>query len=624
MWNPIYLKLENFRSHKDTTVAFKKNETTLIYGINLDDEGADSNGSGKSTIIEGITIALLDIIGKDLLQEEFIMDDENPCKLTIALDNAYLNSQLVIQRIYSRNKSEIVKIWENEVENKKLTSVSEANKRILELIGISREDLLDYFLINQENSGSFFKSSDGDKKRIIGRFTNSVMIRKAIEAIERDLSDIQFKYDENILRKVGVESKLEIYKQELIEERENKENKIKEQLAEQNDLLEEVKEELENLLENRRKTRDLCNKWNVDLYNISEQAGTEDQIEVLKNKLEKKKKKLKAVNQELDAARSIMLEQDKSIRDCIICPKCSAEFSLANPNMNVKKARKLIKECEEITIELEESAKDFELSVKTLKKQLNDSEEAKEELESLRRKHEIKSKELEFLHESIHVKKLSLDKIDKDIKQIKNQTLNKKKIEEFIVKINNQKLELETINNELTRLTEERNKISYWKIQFGISGFTTFLANKVLYLIEGHVNKYLRQFQVNLAVKINGYKVLKSGKVSEKITTLVGKNNMNFSSFKRFSGGQKQRINTCGILTLQKMINMTCKSGGLNLLCLDEYFEGLDSKGQESILRLLELSKITTLVVSHQNNDIEYPNKLVIKYKNKISTINKI
>ncbi len=66
---------------------------------------------------------------------------------------------------------------------------------------------------------------------------------------------------------------------------------------------------------------------------------------------------------------------------------------------------------------------------------------------------------------------------------------------------------------------------------------------------------------------------------------------------------------------------MSSPSGGLDLLILDEFFEGLDNVGQREILKILDLSSITCLVVSHINNDIGAENKLNILYKNKISKL---
>jgi len=44
-------------------------------------------------------------------------------------------------------------------------------------------------------------------------------------------------------------------------------------------------------------------------------------------------------------------------------------------------------------------------------------------------------------------------------------------------------------------------------------------------------------------------------------------------------------------------------------------------KGQAAVLNIFEKSKITTLAVSHQNNDVNWPNKIFVEYKNGVSRI---
>jgi DNA repair exonuclease SbcCD ATPase subunit len=145
----------------------------MVYGQNLTDPGMDSNGSGKSGLIEGITLAITGKTCRDVSREEFVNIDEDFTFVELSLENKITKvNNLVIKRWIDKKKSARIEIWENNELNKEITSVNEANSRIFELIGISREDLLHFFIIGQGTNYSFLSSGDSEQKNIISRLTD--------------------------------------------------------------------------------------------------------------------------------------------------------------------------------------------------------------------------------------------------------------------------------------------------------------------------------------------------------------------------------------------------------------------------------------------------------------------
>jgi exonuclease SbcC len=122
-------------------------------------------------------------------------------------------------------------------------------------------------------------------------------------------------------------------------------------------------------------------------------------------------------------------------------------------------------------------------------------------------------------------------------------------------------------------------------------------------------------------VNIDGYKVLKNNDIREKINVSIVRNGRNIGSFERYSGGEKGRINIACIVGLQKLMNLTANNGGLNFLGLDEVFEGLDATGQKDVLKILETTGVTTLIVSHKNDSIGSENDILITKKDGVSEI---
>ena len=77
--------------------------TTLILGENLDSEGQDSNGAGKTTFIEAITFALFGKIPKGGSVDDVIRTGTKECKVILELQDG--DNSIVIERTRGTNNS---------------------------------------------------------------------------------------------------------------------------------------------------------------------------------------------------------------------------------------------------------------------------------------------------------------------------------------------------------------------------------------------------------------------------------------------------------------------------------------------------------------------------------------
>ena len=190
MWQLKRIELKNLFSHVDTKYNFNNGVCTVIFGENRTDVGSQNNGAGKSTIFEGIALALTNKSLRDLKKESFINRDAESCMISLSLENNVLNMTLKIVRQFFRgSKSAKVELVENGEVNSDIVSVDEANKRIIELIGISREDLLRYFIISQDNNYTFFTAGDVEKKEVLNRITSADMINPIMEELAQKKKD---------------------------------------------------------------------------------------------------------------------------------------------------------------------------------------------------------------------------------------------------------------------------------------------------------------------------------------------------------------------------------------------------------------------------------------------------
>lgn len=623
MWNPKKIIVNNFLSHPHSEFTFPKDKLTMIFGKNEDDNknGANSNGSGKSVLIEAVTVALTGETYRDINKDDFLLDGEDEGYIDFYLTNSFNKENLRILWEFKRNSSSKVKIFENDSKEhlKKITSVNEAKKFILEKIGISREDLLNFFIINQGNSNSFFTAGDVKQKEIIGRFANYDIVNKVIDEIKLERDSLT-KEQQNIQTKISsqesiIESMNELIEQEQSELLDDSKEIIQELLSDkmlnekeieglktiipgQKEYLEQVKGELKTA--------------KLEKSQFEEILSEVEEIKELQNSLKKEKRKLELKKSELQS----------SLEHAITCPSCKHEF-LLDSEKSIEELEKDLSENTELLISNKKSIAENEELISESESHEEAFKLLKEEVKKLERKvsnieSEIEDNETEIVR--IEKKNKSIDETISDLKEVKEKTSNiptyKEKIVEATQKIDDLTIESKKVSKDI----EDKD---YWLIHLGKKGFQTFLANKCISVIQNLCNKYLEEMKVNLRVKINGYKITSSGELRDKIEVLIVKDEEVEAKFNRFSGGQKERINLAGILTFHNLINSSLNGKGLNLLCLDESLDYLDEKGQKVCLNILQLFDLTTFVISHNSveNLVEDYNKILVKYSNGKSKI---
>lgn len=622
MWYLDSISGKGFMSYDDFEYVFVKGKTTLIYGINEDELGADSNGTGKSAIVKAITIALLDLPDKSLTKEEYINDWTDRCSLTINLSNQVHNKTLQINREFRRNKDSSVQLVENGEVNEKLTSIAECNKRIIELIDISKEDILNYFIINQDNSNSFFEATDSNQKATITRFVNADLVDKSIQAVQSDI-DSKNKEIEAVTTLINTNlTKIEVINQQIEYEKNDRLGDIEKEKIRYQEKSLQLQDKIKHCKEETTRYSNVLSTLEEDLSKLAVEEPDEESINELSTKLKTYKKKQLEFDQSLNEIRRPLNKINTILAGETKCPKCGWVWVDNDENKSIKELNDQKEEYEELISKIGEASKNIENRISKLRLTINQTNTQKEELEALRA--EISSNKRKF-----NTIKQSIDDYTSEIKMFRKKISDLsvvsgandrvRALEEEIISVSDQNDEY---NISLSKLNEEKNELTFWNINLGIKGFKTFLVNKTLLSLEGHVNMHLSKFKTDLIVRIQGFKTLKTGDIRENITISISRDGGDtWKPFKRHSGGQRRRIDVCGILTVQSFINNSSKYGGLDLLILDEFFEGLDTKGQRGVLKILDSTNMTTLVISHNNNDIGSESQIWVRYKNKSSTI---
>lgn len=592
MWNPISIEIHNLFAHKNSTYEFKNNTCTVIFGDNKDDKGLQNNGAGKTTLFEAVCIALTNESLRGLKKESFINREADDCKIIFCLENSAMKMKLRIERQFFRgSKPAKIAIYENGELNSQIVSVNEANKRVLELIGISREDLLRYFIISQDNHYTFFTASDSEKKEIMNRITSADMVNPVIEQL-----DLKFKEKDAEYKQINDEIGKLSDKRELLEEQK------KEVLANDNTVY-----EIKRITESKETAEEVIRDKNNDIANYKKRIAELDKelSDIVLTDVTELVKKKKKIQSECDDLESELLNNKKLLKKLknelgltITCPHCQKEFIPESQlNLSPEEIREAIGQLNKETSDLSSKLEKREKSLEKVKRDILRAEEQKEEMDNLSYEKNKQQRRINNAQETIKEMQDSIDIYDKQIAELKRKKNNKllNSLNERIADCGKQ---IDELVNRLQPIADEIDMIKFWQFNMGKNGFSTYLANKSIKIIEGITNSFLRKFGVDISVLINGFKILRSGEVREKIDVFVLNDGITAEQFMSKSGGERGRVTLAGILGIQHLINLSTNGRGLNLLLLDEVFPGIDAMGQEKIIKVLETLGITIMLIT--------------------------
>lgn len=197
MWHLKSIHAKNLCSFLELDYFPKQGAATLIFGNNLDSDSQNSNGSGKSALIEAIAIGLTGEPLRKVNADEIINDTKDEATIGIVLTNDVLGEQMTVNRRLSRKQPQQIQIvkqsgpYDTDTEEINQATVADYNKYILDQIGLSKDDIFGNFILTARKYKSFLASSDKEKKELINRFSNGVMVDQSIEELHVDMEPIE-------------------------------------------------------------------------------------------------------------------------------------------------------------------------------------------------------------------------------------------------------------------------------------------------------------------------------------------------------------------------------------------------------------------------------------------------
>lgn len=152
---------------------------------------------------------------------------------------------------------------------------------------------------------------------------------------------------------------------------------------------------------------------------------------------------------------------------------------------------------------------------------------------------------------------------------------------QMLDQLENLEKQLKGIDESLKDIEYEMGLHQWWtKKGFSASGIPSFVFKGML----ENLNEYAKEYAARLGVSIEFSVDLT--KASKPFTTICSVGDKFNKEYAEFSGGQKQRLD---IVLVFAMHDLVSADSNINILIMDEVFEGLDERGEAAVFDLVRM-----------------------------------
>lgn len=573
----ISLEVHHFFSFGQAKIDLSKPGLYLITGQDV--KGGDSNGSGKSTILNAICWALFGRTLKGVQGKDVVMWGHNNCKVILHLKQGgmlYEIERTLDSLIFKMDGTPVVgnrtdiqttigsvfktefysfsrsaAFAQGQVEFLAASGDADKKKLFKDLLGLSRLD-------------GFY-----DKIRLRYNTTNERADRVSCDVgfLQSDVDSLNAKLD------AGRDQK-DLWDSQRISKIAN---------------LEAMKEARKPM-----PYKDLERSINTWKTQLKAYALVPQDLETIEADQDHVDTGIVLNNQEIKRLWSVIEKGQKIGQRCDVCG------SIVNNKMLSAHRREL----EDSIAGLTANNKDRLTIKKTLQDQIELLQDKCKEMEDL--KNSIRDAEFKLTGLKLETMRYEdlCGNIDRQILEVQNDNPYDRILSALVAECEYKRSSLVAKEAEFETLKRDLDVLAFLKWVLSREGVASFIIEKSFSRLEHLTNLFLsRLSKGNIQVTITPQKELKSGELKEQIDirVQVDGNNTNFWGL---SDGQRQRLNIAMLLSLHKM----CREYGVNnfnFLLLDEVLDiSLDNSGQMDVVEMLDDYRQeckVIMVISHKD-----------------------
>lgn len=626
---PERLILRNFLSFEEFDYTFTK-QTLGVTGENRTEEDQLSNGSGKSSLSQGLFYAIYGVNLRGKEDKKLIRKGMKEAYTKVEIFCQKRKETLIIERTIPLKSSSKVSLTlkKDDVETSvTVATVLDANKYVINWIEITPEDAKSYYIVTKGNYSSFFRSSNTEKLALISRFVNFSNIDKTKGVISEKVGILEQELHKEECLKNVAEGKKQAYEEQiqqvLSEDPEEKKKgiigEIRSEIYSLQILIEDLvrmripkaEKDIEGLIKLKEEVSKELESFDMDAYKDTYKEIDTEIAGLRKDKSNKEERRKDYALKLADYEKKLQ-KVEVLLSGVIVCPNCNHKFFMdADKDFEELEADK---EAYKTAIDKNTVKKnEYETSINELEDLISQYQDVRKETEEEERKLRVRrGKVVDKMMEVEREKKGYENSIVKMRSEVEtNRSLIFSKTG-YIEELKKQKAERPSIKDQekavekLSKDIEEGNKkildikngifkVQQWDSRF--KDFKMYLAMEQIKNIQSAANDVLKKMKSDLRLMIEGFKRNANGTLKEEITPYVFRDEM--ESFFFYSGGEQARVEVALIIAIQSMINATKQYGGMDFLLLDEVLESSDSLGIENIIASTEFLKQSILIVTH-------------------------
>lgn len=672
-------------SIKQAHIDLDNRGLVLIQGVNNDNPSFMSNGSGKSTIIEGIVYVLFGRTLRGVKGDDVVSNvSKKNCKVVLDfIDDNNVEYRVARYRKHHQNKNSVYLFCNGTDVTPK--SESDFTKKIIELLQTDFMTFTSSILYSAE-SFKFTQATDSELKSAFDVMLDLKVYSNCQEEVKSQLRELSSKMGEFNTRKMKIEQK-----KSTIEESYNETKMLADRYAESKEqLLDQLREELNDNLDKVIALDESIQQVESDIKSLTDEikelqstkkssGRTEKALEDLKKALSDSEDEKDSIQKRLRKTRRILAESEDNLTELVEgieeykdkieelkqkiselndtvgtpCPVCGKPLdkehiadALAECKNQISKIKEDITDAEAEISEEKKSIKAYKEDIESMESDIHDIDEEISEFARLRKKVQEKldiemdsdrkiiaaEKQCNRLERSYNEYTVNKESINNKIKSLSERIAEEEKqdnpylvqLDSFTDKIKDIDHEMELLSEEIEPLIAEEKVLNFWLDGFSNSGIKSMLLDDITPFLNKRANKYLKILSGDkLSVNFTTQTRLKSGELRDKFQIELV-NDDGGDSYLSNSSGEKRRVDVAINLALCDLIASRANNK-MNIAFYDEIFDALDTVGVESVMDLLRdmsKEKSSIFVISHNDQIKSYFDKtLTVTKKDGCSTV---
>lgn len=616
-------------------------ETVMAYDIEVDTTEhsyiANDMVVHNSSALESITYAIYGTTGESLKADEVVNRDTGK-NLSVKLYFEKDGKKYRIERYRKHHKHKNKVLFFQGNDELTLSTNKLTDELIQETIGLQEETYFNSIMYGQGDNEVFSQATDKGKKEILENITNIAVYAKAQDVAKtkrKETEDLRTQYDNKETQLINELSNIK----DQVKQNEENYKYIKKQIKTIEEKLLKAEQELDSFEQQQENDDKIAQRDKLvkELDNLRVDTkdpvvGTEEAAQQAKDNINKLDDRLQAIQVKVQTNKNQIaaFNQEKANLDTReVCEYCGsplspehakereqqinqqinnlqAENDTLNDMLNTKVAP-YIKQFKEVVDMHEQKLQDVK------KERVKHREQLQDKIYNL---NDLIAKD-NHTHEMLISSKKQLQEQLNEFKNIPKPDLKENKIEELEAMIKSTQEKIDEVD---TKLNQYQDVID----AFSNKGIRSVVLDLVTPTLNESANKYLGELSDSfLQVRFKTQVEKQDGTLTDKfdVEVINGEDTVTYQSL---SQGERTRVNVAISLALQDLVYQNAHLRA-NIGLYDEVFDGLDEKGVESVVAILNkrAKEVGTIYVITHSNTMKplFENVLTIRKENNESKI---